>query len=1047
MSKKLIYLVSFVLMLSLAGSAWSVQILIDDDFNGEGLDIGDAESVNGGFTLVTNALGAAESTAVETGSNAEVSTLGGNNANTGIVSNASFDPLSEAALTEGLTVKWVVTSIGPSVHANGNTYMIQTEGNVFFNTMPHIGLEFSGVDTDADHVGVRFRDPPRGIDRTIISTHQPYEHSSWMDGFTAEFTISQTGWSYKVTGLNDPYGTPTILTESNTWVGSGLAETFLSDLLDNDCYVSAFAQEAGCTANYDRCIVHIGELPVWEATNLGPANGATGVQRDVTLSWTPGTDIDKHDVYFDSNFDNVNDATRDNPLGVLVSQNQDPCSYEPGVLDFGTTYYWRIDEVEADGITIHKGRVWQFTVEPFAYTMTSENIIATASSSNSADETPENTINGSGLDADDLHSVVGTDMWLSSAADPNAAWIQYEFDKVYKLHEMWVWNYNTSLEPVLGFGVKDATIEYSADGNDWTALGDFEFARASGTAGYAANTTFDLSGVIAKYFKITANSNWGGIMPQSGLSEVRFFYVPVLASQPIPLSGATDMAVDNVTLNWRAGREAASHEVQLSTDQQAVIEGNAPVVSVSGISYDTGELQLAQTYYWKIVEVNEAETPTNWQGDVWNFTTSEFLVVEDFEDYNNSSPHRVFQRWIDGIGFSADEFFPVENPGNGSGAAIGHDIWSYDSPHYDGAIMETVIVHVGVQSAPLYYDNSTANYSEVTADVANLQAGQDWTKHGINALTLWFRGDPNNVVDQMYVKLNGSKVLYDGEAANLTRAQWQPWNIDLVDFGVNLSNVTGLSIGIERSGAIGGKGIVYVDDIRLYPYSRELVTPAEPDTASLVAHYEFEGNANDSSVNGLHGTIMGEPNFVAGMLGQTISLDGVDDYVEITGYKGICTADPNDPNSVQPAFSITAWINTSGDGEIMGWGSTPGGTSRVEFRINEDRLRCESGGNVQGDNTLPDNEWVHVAVTVKENATISYPDVKLYLNGQDDTRKTTDPDALNVVAGYDVTIGRRHTSGRWFDALIDDVRIYELALSDAEVAWLAGRIKPFDNPF
>jgi len=132
----------------------------------------------------------------------------------------------------------------------------------------------------------------------------------------------------------------------------------------------------------------------------------------------------------------------------------------------------------------------------------------------------------------------------------------------------------------------------------------------------------------------------------------------------------------------------------------------------------------------------------------------------------------------------------------------------------------------------------------------------------------------------------------------------------------------------------------------------------------------------------------------------------------------------------------------------MGWGSTPGGVSRVEFRINEDRLRCESGGNVQGDNTLPDNEWVHVAVTVKENATISYPDVKLYLNGQDDTRKTTDPDALNVVAGYDVTIGRRHSAAqRWYSGLIDEVRIYERALTAGEVASLAGCTVPFDNPF
>ena len=55
---------------------------------------------------------------------------------------------------------------------------------------------------------------------------------------------------------------------------------------------------------------------------------------------------------------------------------------------------------------------------------------------------------------------------------------------------------------------------------------------------------------------------------------------------------------------------------------------------------------------------------------------------------------------------------------------------------------------------------------------------------------------------------------------------------------MNLSNVTELSIGLERSGAVGGKGVIYFDDIRLYAYDRQLVTPTEPDTASLVAHYD-----------------------------------------------------------------------------------------------------------------------------------------------------------------------------------------------------------------
>ena len=125
----------------------------------------------------------------------------------------------------------------------------------------------------------------------------------------------------------------------------------------------------------------------------------------------------------------------------------------------------------------------------------------------------------------DLHGTDGTTMWLSAGAQPN--WIQYQFDKVYKLNDLKVWNSNQLIEGFLGFGAKKVTIEYSADGTTWTALDNVpEFARATGMAGYAANTTVNLGGVMAKFVKLTINSNWGGVAPQTGLSEVRFSYCP-----------------------------------------------------------------------------------------------------------------------------------------------------------------------------------------------------------------------------------------------------------------------------------------------------------------------------------------------------------------------------------------------------------------------------------------------------------------------------------------------------------------------------------------
>jgi hypothetical protein len=225
-----------------------------------------------------------------------------------------------------------------------------------------------------------------------------------------------------------------------------------------------------------------------------------------------------------------------------------------------------------------------------------------------------------------------------------------------------------------------------------------------------------------------------------------------------------------------------------------------------------------------------------------------------------------------------------------------------------------------------------------------------------------------------------------------------------------------------------------------------LVTPVDPGTASLQAQYQFEGNTNDSSGKGRNGTAMGGPLFVAGKVGQAIGLDGIDDYVNIDGYKGVLA----DANGVQQPFSITAWVKTidTGDRTIASWG-TNSNMHRVDFRLFQGRLRVEhGGGNVQGDTTLNDDNWHHVALTVIRGATVSYPDVQLWLDGKDDTTASTDPDAFSITAGVDMAIGYRATAAaRYFLGAIDDVRLYDRVLSPGEVAWLAGITAPFSKPF
>ena len=532
-----------------------------------------------------------------------------------------------------------------------------------------------------------------------------------------------------------------------------------------------------------------------------PVHMTTDVPVDAILAWTAGEYAATHDVYLGLAFDDVNAASGANPMDVLVSQGQTATTYEsPAPLAFGQTYYWRIDEVNAPpDSTIYQGDIWNFTVEPYVYPIT--NIVATASDAD-AGAGPENTINGSGLNAADQHSINAGDMWLASAGE--AAWILYEFDSVYKLTEMWVWNYNVQFELILGFGVKKVIIDYSADGTSWTTLGSFELAQGTARADYAANTTIDFAGAAARYVHLTVGSGHG-MMGQYGLSEVRFYHAPANPRDPAPASGAADVDLD-VTLDWRGGREASSHTVYFSSDREAVENGTALVDTVSASRYALSGLNLGTTYYWKVDEVNEAASPGTWEGPVWDFSTKESLTVEDFESYtdNLDAGEAIFQTWIDGWE-------------NGTGSTVGY---------LDAPFAEQSIVNSGGQSMPLEYDNAiTPFYSETERDFGS----RDWAAGGADTLVVHFRGNAAATADQpgndpasLYVAVEDTAgrvaVVAHPDADATVATQWQAWPIPFSELGdVDLSAVKVLYVGVgDRDNPTpGGGGLLYIDDIQV----------------------------------------------------------------------------------------------------------------------------------------------------------------------------------------------------------------------------------------
>lgn len=481
------------------------------------------------------------------------------------------------------------------------------------------------------------------------------------------------------------------------------------------------------------------------------------------------------------------------------------------------------------------------------------------------------------------------------------------------------------------------------------------------------------------------------------------------------------------------------HNVYVSADPNAL----TLVGPVTEPAFDTAslDLELGQDYHWRVDEVNDTETISTWQGDTWNFTTVEFLVVDDFESYD-SAENQIWYAWKDGLGYGSPDV-PPYYAGNDTGSAVGDEY----SPSY----MEETIVHGGDKSMPFSYNNTGATASSEAE--LTLTPAQDWTAHGIQTLSLWFYGNATNMPGQLYVKINGVQVLYDGDAINLTRSAWQVWNIELALFATDLQNVTSIAIGVQGNDA---NGTLLFDDIRLYALARQLITPTEPDTANLVGHWMFdEGSgttAADSSGNNNHGTVQGDAQWVAaGKVGGALAFDGVDDLVVVTQNSGL----PIYNNGTDNAYSVAMWVKggPQNDMRVFSEGSTTSNNPLFNMGTHNSAnptgqfaayIRPDTGTTLNhplSQSEPFDDTWHHIT-WVDDNGTATlYVDGRLDSGDFNYTRGTM---ALNTT-----TIGGilRAAPSHFFTGQIDDVHIYSRALSQAEIAWLAGVINPFDKPF
>jgi hypothetical protein len=783
-----------------------------------------------------------------------------------------------------------------------------------------------------------------------------------------------------------------------------------------------------------------------------PRDGGRFIDTDVTLGWTAGFGAKLHTVYFGDNFDDVSAASG----GV----SQADTAYVPGPLELGGTYYWRVDEFDA--ATTHKGDVWSFTTIP-AISIVDPNLVGWWK----LDE-------GSGTTAldwsghDNHATLVDGPQWVEgyfggalefsgsnyATMDPVADDIKGNditlsgWVKTTDTHGLWLSCNTGSRANVALWSIDNgqATMydgsESAYEGYSDTVVSDGEWHMLtyvrSGPTGYIYVDGF-LENTHAAGYSFGATDLWSIAMEwDSGgagdflagiVDDVRIYDMAMTAEgvkqimrgdllaawDPSPGNNSTSDVVRAASVSWSPGDSASQHAVYFGTDRDAVSGADTSDTTgvfrglQAGASYTPpeGVESAGGPYYWRVDEQNADGIVT--RGNVWTFLVADYILVEDFEPYNDipdgePGSNLVYVMWADGFDNQTT-----------NGSTMGY---------VTGVSMETDTVHGGRQSAPLQYSNATASLSEVTRTLAP----QNWTEHGVKTLGLWFHGAAGNT-GQLYVKVNGSKVVYDGDAADLRRG-WQAWNIELASFGVNLQSVTSLVIGVEGSGATG---TLLLDDIRLYALSREFITPVQPDPAGLVGHWALDGNLQDSSGLGNDGTLNGNPTYAVGKVGQAMSFDGFEDYVAIDG-----VADDVTNNDV----TLAAWVNMPPEGvwyPIISCNTASGG--------NVGWLAVDAGGaadfgSLTGTLLVTDNGWHHLAYT-------RIGDIgSLYVDG---VLEGTHTPGFNFSADNLWSIGQEWdggpTAGNFLSGTVDDARVYDYGLSYAEIAGLAGRTLPFDKPF
>ncbi|GEM_PF-570889 len=740
------------------------------------------------------------------------------------------------------------------------------------------------------------------------------------------------------------------------------------------------------------------------AINPNPVDGTVGLGPNTDLSWAAGPGASSSNVYF---------GTNPSPGAGEFQDNRVETTFDPGTLA-QNTYYWRIDSVNSDGTTT--GEVWSFIVGPPGKAlcpMPYDGMTAVA-------------VNADFLAWAEGENAVSSDVYFGTDPTPDSS--EFKGNQTATTYDL----------PAL---TADTTYYWRIDQVN---------AQGTTTSDVWSFTTPKNSANTVKVFILAGQSN------MEGQGEIN----------PIGTQGTLEYIYNNDPVTYGhlkdGGNWAVLNDVWIWYKRGGTTLVKGGLTAGYGVSSTTigPELQfghLMGDFYGEQVLLIKTAWGGKSLGVDFRPPTSGWGIIPPVTAGNDGFYYQEMLDFVVDAMANIGTYFPAYSGQGYEIAGFGwHQGWndrvtSNLAAEYEenmANFITDVRASLGVPDMPFVIATTgmdgNPDYSEV--ELAQLAMG-DYVKYPefegnvavVDTQDFW-RSVAESPADQGYHWNRNAETYYligeamgeamsdlIGESSGDVNLDGQ---VDLADFAwlaaywleidCNAGNNFCSGADINQVGGVG------LDDLLILGGDWLEGAPR------LMAHWKLDessGMVASDSVGGNDGTLNGDPTWWPGdgKIGGALEFDGAGDYVEVEGYKGISGSNPR---------TVTAWVKTESGLSIVRWGTLEinGGLWSNVINTAGNLRAAVIGGSVVGDTVINDDTWHHVAIVLPDKANVKVEDILLYVDGgQEDTTISLGSQTINTAVGMDVLISLDGSVG-----LLDDVRIYNYALSEEEIGELAG---------